>query len=94
MASNDHHHYHQPPHNNAAHHFHPHAHDHASIAEANRHYFDSGAQSYEDNWQAVEVSRWIGAVMLKAHPFNEETTTLMDYACGTGKYFTLRSTHS
>jgi SAM-dependent methyltransferase len=69
------------------HHHHDHAgHNahHSTFAEANKHHFDSSAQSYDDQPQVVEITRQLSRAMLEAYPFDESTTLVMDYACGTG----------
>jgi ubiquinone/menaquinone biosynthesis C-methylase UbiE len=61
-----------------------HGHDYA---EANRHYFDqSYAQKYDARADAIELACKLAQAMLKTHPFHENSTAVMDFACGTGFY--------
>lgn len=70
-------------HTHADHH-HPHPHAHGDVAAANRDHFDKTAHTYDDQPGALEAARRVSAAMLKLYPFNEDTTTVLDYACGTG----------
>jgi len=64
-------------------HHHPHTPD--SNEEANRLHFDREANKYDDKPLAIEVARQQVEFILKAYPFNEDSTVVMDYACGTGE---------
>jgi len=59
------------------------AHDYLS---ANREYFDKQALTIDDRPNAQEQPRRIGNAIRRKYGslFDEETTTLMDFACGTG----------
>ncbi|KAG6333231.1 hypothetical protein ID866_5854 [Astraeus odoratus] len=61
-------------------------HDHGEVEEANKAFFDSPgiAERYTERPEAVECARRLAAAMLKAYPFDEEKTTVMDFACGAG----------
>ncbi|KAI6046689.1 S-adenosyl-L-methionine-dependent methyltransferase [Pisolithus marmoratus] len=53
--------------------------------EANKEFFNSaGIAEYYSEPSRVERARRLAAAMLKAYPFAEEETTVMDFACGTG----------
>ncbi|KAL1749124.1 hexaprenyldihydroxybenzoate methyltransferase [Schizophyllum fasciatum] len=54
------------------------------VAERNREYFDSVANTYDTKPQAIELARRLASLFVKAHPFDEDSTEVMDYACGTG----------
>jgi len=62
------------------------AHDYLS---ANREYFDKQALLIDDRPNAQGQPRRIGSAIKRKYGslFNEETTTLMDFACGTGAIF-------
>jgi len=62
------------------------AHDYLS---ANREYFDKQALTIDDRPNAQEQPRRIGNAIRRKYGslFDEETTTLMDFACGTGAIF-------
>jgi len=57
-----------------------------SFEEANKDFFNTPgvAERYAERPDAVECAQRLAAVMLKAYPFNEEKTTIMDFACGVG----------
>jgi type I restriction-modification system DNA methylase subunit len=71
-------------------HAHTHQHDHSharnhDYAAANREHFDGGAaEEYDKTPGALEATQKIASVILKLFPFNKDTTTVLDYACGTG----------
>ncbi|KAG5634465.1 hypothetical protein H0H81_001848 [Sphagnurus paluster] len=54
------------------------------FAEANRTHFDAIAHKYDDSPHAIVRSRRTAAKIREFYPFDEETTTIMEYACGTG----------
>ncbi|KIJ63336.1 hypothetical protein HYDPIDRAFT_92644 [Hydnomerulius pinastri MD-312] len=78
------------------HHDHAHSHSHrhhvhsheqreyASFEEANRHHFNETAHQYNDRPDAQKRAAMLGAAMLAAYKFDENMTTVMDFACGTG----------
>ncbi|EPQ50567.1 S-adenosyl-L-methionine-dependent methyltransferase [Gloeophyllum trabeum ATCC 11539] len=68
----------------AAHHHEHHEHGHGNFAESNKKYFDEHAAKYDDVPGAVELASRISEKILKKYPFDEERTTVLDYACGTG----------
>lgn len=56
-----------------------------NYAEANRAYFDKEAASYgDDHSHAIEVANRLGPAILGVYPFDEDTTTVLDYACARG----------
>lgn len=70
-------------------HRHQHGHEHAhghnqSLVEFNQQYFDENAAKYDDFPGAVQLTTKIGDAILKKYQFDENSTTVMDYACGTG----------
>ncbi|KAK0492078.1 S-adenosyl-L-methionine-dependent methyltransferase [Armillaria luteobubalina] len=58
-----------------------HGHDFTS---ANRNYFDKVADKYADRPQSVRLAQRLAESIQGAYPFNEESTTLLDFACGAG----------
>ncbi|KAJ8082130.1 hypothetical protein PM082_007977 [Marasmius tenuissimus] len=74
-------------------HHHHHHHEHQAalpeniqgdIAAANKAHFDAHAHSYDATPYILEVTKKVGAAIVEAVPFNKETTTVLEYACGTG----------
>ncbi|KAG2139026.1 S-adenosyl-L-methionine-dependent methyltransferase [Suillus clintonianus] len=71
-------------------HGHPHSshhHDHEdqhNLKEFNRNHFDEHAHQYNDHPEARGLARRLGAAMINAYPFKEDSTLVLDYACGTG----------
>ncbi|KAH7911902.1 S-adenosyl-L-methionine-dependent methyltransferase [Hygrophoropsis aurantiaca] len=63
---------------------HRHSHGHTSFEDANKQYFNETAHTYNDRPEAHERARRLSAAMRKAYDFDEGTTVVMDYACGTG----------
>ncbi|THU80114.1 S-adenosyl-L-methionine-dependent methyltransferase [Dendrothele bispora CBS 962.96] len=55
-------------------------------AELNKTYFnsDNTAEKYDDHPLHAEMAKRIGHAIVDAYPFDDETTTILDYACGTG----------
>ncbi|KAJ3784060.1 hexaprenyldihydroxybenzoate methyltransferase [Lentinula aff. detonsa] len=53
---------------------------------ANRNHFNSPnvSQKHDEQPLHVEMARRIGKALLKAYPFNDEQTIVLDFACGTG----------
>ncbi|KAF9061436.1 S-adenosyl-L-methionine-dependent methyltransferase [Rhodocollybia butyracea] len=49
-------------------------------------YFNSPniSQKYDEQPLHTEMAKRIGKALLKAYPFDDETTTVLDFACGTG----------
>ncbi|KAI5117255.1 hypothetical protein M0805_006418 [Coniferiporia weirii] len=67
------------------HHGHGHHHgDHDAIAESNRTHFDKTAHTYDQIPLALELCKKIGNAFLEEYPFDESSTVVMDFACGTG----------
>lgn len=64
-------------------HAHFHSHTHSDILNANRTHFDNLAHAgtYANSF-VKQVIDDIGAALLEAYPFSEESTTVMDFACG------------
>ena len=65
-------------------HHHEPSHYQPDITEANRQHFNETAHTYDARPMVLEVTREIGNAMLKAYSFDENLTTVMDFACGTG----------
>jgi hypothetical protein len=61
-------------------------HEHDYIA-ANEAYFDVEAQKNVEKPQKVQLARRVCNAIRKAYPelWNDESTEMMDFACGTGK---------
>lgn len=78
------HHHHDPVDFNHGHHHH-HG-DGKDYAAANRDYFDEKAKEYDAVPGAQEAARRIVRAILEAYGdlFKEDSTTVLDYACGTG----------
>ncbi|KAG5641802.1 hypothetical protein DXG03_004168 [Asterophora parasitica] len=53
------------------------------FSEANQSHFDGIAHEY-DKPQAIERARRTAVKMRKAYDFDEDGTTVLEYACGTG----------
>ena len=70
------------PAHSGPHHHGGHSHD---FAEANKTYFNQEyAQMFDVRPDVVEAAQRIAQAMLQVYPFDEQSTTVMDYACGTG----------
>lgn len=54
------------------------------ILETNKAYFDSVAEVYGTKPHAIELARRLASLFLKAYPFDEDSTAILDFACGTG----------
>ncbi|KAG2132866.1 S-adenosyl-L-methionine-dependent methyltransferase [Suillus bovinus] len=52
--------------------------------EFNKNYFDEHGHRYNDHPDAHELARRLGVAMINAYTFNEDSTLVLDYACGTG----------
>lgn len=86
----------QHHHMHIQHHDAPHSHPHCSrstsvhehrdydFKEVNKNHFNEHAHQYDDRPAAQELARRLGAAMIGAYPFNEDSTFVLDYACGTG----------
>ncbi|KDQ18549.1 hypothetical protein BOTBODRAFT_28936 [Botryobasidium botryosum FD-172 SS1] len=57
---------------------------HADHIEANKQHFNSTAHTYDDKPLAVQLSRDAADAMREVYDFKEESTVMLDYACGTG----------
>lgn len=69
----------------AAGHGHEHSHHHhGDVSAVNQEYFDKIASTYDDKPGALEAARRITAAMRQEYAFDEEKTSVLDYACGTG----------
>ncbi|KAK7688878.1 hypothetical protein QCA50_007569 [Cerrena zonata] len=66
----------------------PHTHDYVA---ANQAHFNAIAESFDEFPGAKELAKRVVNAMLTKFPgwFNEDTTTAMDFACGTGKYISM-----
>ena len=60
------------------------------ILQANQDHFNKIAidGAYDNNPFVEQVTRQIANVMRESFEFDEESTVLLDYACGTGVYIT------
>jgi len=58
--------------------------DHHNFKESNKNYFNEHAHQYNDHPEAQGLAQRLGAAMIRAYPFNEDSTLVLDYACGTG----------
>ena len=60
-----------------------HSHD---FEVANKAFYDKQAQEYDERPDAQILARRLASAMRQRYPnlFDEDTTTLMDYACGPG----------
>jgi hypothetical protein len=62
-----------------------HSHSHG-YSEANKAHFNHNkAETYDKRPDTIELSRRQSNAMIKAYPFDESKTTVMDFACGTGE---------
>ncbi|KAF9026715.1 S-adenosyl-L-methionine-dependent methyltransferase [Hymenopellis radicata] len=59
------------------------AHHHHDFVDANKGHFDEHAASY-DRASARELARRVGTAITHAYDFDDEETTVLDFACGTG----------
>jgi len=59
-----------------------HSHDYSEANKA--HFDDTEAEKYDKRPQAAEMARRQSDAMIKAYPFDESKTTVLDFACGTG----------
>jgi ubiquinone/menaquinone biosynthesis C-methylase UbiE len=66
-------------------HFDNHTHPHTYFEANKAHFDDAEAEKYDKRPDAIELTRRQCNAMLKVYPFNESETTVMDFACGTGK---------
>lgn len=80
------------PHHTGHHHdaidSHNQGHSHGKdYATANREYFDEKAKEYDDVPGAKEAASRIVNAIFEAYPglLNEDSTNVLDYACGTGE---------
>ena len=86
-ASDDHHDHHDDAHHHHDHHDHDHDSndtDGASLVHANAAHFDAEANVTDDSPMRLEVARRLARALRAAYAFDEDVTTVMDYACGTG----------
>ena len=54
--------------------------------DANKQFFDHIATEYDVRPGALEAANRIADAFLQAYNFDEEKTTVLDFACGTGKH--------
>ena len=69
-------------------HSHEHGHGHGhDYAKENQKHFDANAVQYDARPDVQELARRVRAALLKTYPslFDEDKTTVLDYACGTGR---------
>ncbi|KAF8162777.1 S-adenosyl-L-methionine-dependent methyltransferase [Crassisporium funariophilum] len=57
---------------------------HHDVAQANRQHYDENAKHFGNYKFALSRKKRSAEAILKVYPFNKETTTMMEYACGTG----------
>ena len=73
------------------------------VIERNKEYFDSVAATYDTKPQAIELARRyhcevcpfclslkyyrLSFLFRKVYPFDEDSTKVLDYACGTGWWY-------
>ena len=58
---------------------------HAIHVGANRDYFDAEVHRYDARPDVQRAGRLVGEAILREYPsFDEESTVLMDFACGSG----------
>jgi len=62
---------------------HSHSNGYDSLAEANKAYFNKEASNY-DGPLKIDFADRMAPRILSLYPFDENSTTLLDYACGTG----------
>ncbi|KAG1868895.1 S-adenosyl-L-methionine-dependent methyltransferase [Suillus tomentosus] len=55
-----------------------------NFKEHNKNYFNEHGHHYNDHPDGHELARRLGAAMINAYPFEEDSTLVLDYACGTG----------
>ncbi|KAJ6630224.1 S-adenosyl-L-methionine-dependent methyltransferase [Mycena sp. CBHHK59/15] len=60
-----------------------HSHSHHSFAHANQAHFDQHAHHVDHLPTATELAESVYCAILKAYPFDKDSTMVMDYACGT-----------
>lgn len=66
---------------------HSHSHDHTRV-EANKNHFDEAeAERYEKRTDVLELNHRLSQEILKAYQFDEETSFVMDFACGPGTFW-------
>jgi ubiquinone/menaquinone biosynthesis C-methylase UbiE len=53
-------------------------------ATANRAYFDEASSKYDEVEGAIALSKRLHSHIIAQYPFSADTTTVLDYACGTG----------
>lgn len=77
-------------------HTHEHTHTHElpdghDFAAANQKHFDAEAKAFDAKPNAIELARRLAKAMFETYPalFNEDTTEVLDFACGTGKFIDL-----
>ena len=60
--------------------------DHATHVGANREYFDAEVHRYDARPDVQRAARLVGEAIRREYPdFDEESTVLMDFACGSGE---------
>ena len=64
---------------------HEHEHD---FAAANVKHFDSEAKAFDTKPSVIELARRVTKAMVERYPslFDEEKTSVLDFACGTGTF--------
>ncbi|KAA1477672.1 S-adenosyl-L-methionine-dependent methyltransferase [Dentipellis sp. KUC8613] len=75
---------HHGGHNHGHAHEHGHGHGHGTLADSNKDHFSTIAEKYSEFPSAIKLARYLAAAMRKTYAFNEESTTLLDFACGPG----------
>ncbi|KAJ7585184.1 S-adenosyl-L-methionine-dependent methyltransferase [Mycena floridula] len=69
---------------NHHHHHHHHGPEVQDPATANKDHFNKTAHEYNDMPGAREAAKGVADAVLQLYPFDKNTTTLMDFACGGG----------
>lgn len=77
--SHSHDHAHGPSHS----HLHSHGPGGHDFSQANADHFDKTATQYDDMAKSKGVDRMVAA-MQNAYAFDKDSTTILDFACGTG----------
>jgi len=85
-----HHHPHHDGQHHPGHHHHHHLHhehtrgEHKDYISSNKEHFDAQAASVVNNPKWIELARRSSQAMLDNYPFNEDSTTVLDFACNVG----------
>lgn len=73
----------------------PHVHEgQQNLKELNKNYFNEHGHRYNDHPDGQELARRLGTAMIDAYPFEEDSTLVLDYACGTGLISKVLAAHA